>query len=82
MRRIYNGQTGGSILPAHGYYDTDLFLGPILFYRLVAPLLQLGVVGRYLEWGAWFPSHLPLEQTGQIQILWQYLGYRTSTGCH
>jgi hypothetical protein len=32
--------------------------------RLVVPPLQLAVVGPYLVWGAWLPSHLPLEGAG------------------
>jgi hypothetical protein len=43
-----------------------LFLGSVLF-RLVAPPLQPGVVGHFLVWGVWFPSHLPLEGTDCIQ---------------
>jgi hypothetical protein len=43
-----------------------LLLGLVLF-RLVAPPLQLGVVGIYLVWGVWFPSHLPLDETDRIQ---------------
>jgi hypothetical protein len=40
----------------------------LVLFRLVAPLLQLGMVEPYLIWGAWFPSHVPLEETGCIQI--------------
>jgi hypothetical protein len=43
-----------------------LLLGLVLF-RLVAPPLRLGVVGIYLVWGVWFPSHLPLDETDRIQ---------------
>jgi hypothetical protein len=35
---------------------------------LVAPPLQLGVVGPYLVWRAWFPNHLPLVGTTRIKI--------------
>jgi hypothetical protein len=71
-RRIYSEQTDGEILPVHGYRDGRVdryrsFSGLVLF-SLVVPLLQLGVVGPYLIWGAWFPSRLPLEGTGHIWI--------------
>jgi hypothetical protein len=39
-----------------------VLLGLVLF-RLVAPPLQLGVVGPYLVWSIWFPSRLLLEGT-------------------
>jgi hypothetical protein len=41
---------------------------------LVVPPLQSVVVGPYLFRGAWFPSHLPLEGTGLIQIFWVVTG--------
>jgi hypothetical protein len=67
---IYSGQTCGEILHVRDYPDKredqyELFLSLILF-RLVAPPLQPGVVGPYLIYGAWFPSHLPLEGTSRI----------------
>jgi hypothetical protein len=37
-----------------------LLLDSVLF-RLVVPLLQLGVVGPYPVRGVWFPNRLPLE---------------------
>jgi hypothetical protein len=40
-----------------------LFSGLVLF-RLVVNPLQVGVVGPYLVWSTWFPSHLPLEGIG------------------
>jgi hypothetical protein len=43
-----------------------LLLG-LVFFRLVAPPLQPGVVGLYLVWGLWFPRHLALDGTGRIQ---------------
>jgi hypothetical protein len=72
-RRIYNGLVGGEIVTVHRYYDGRedwyrLFLGLIPFCRLVAPPLQLGVVGPYLVWRAWFPNHLPLVGTTRIKI--------------
>jgi hypothetical protein len=71
-RRIYSGLTGGKILIARGYRDVredqyGSLLGLTLF-RLVAPPLQLGVVGPYPVHGTWFPSHLSLEGNGWIQI--------------
>jgi hypothetical protein len=48
---------------------TDLFHDLILFYTLVAPPLQPGLMGQHLVWGACFPSCLPLEETGHIQVL-------------
>jgi hypothetical protein len=45
----------------------NLFSSLVLF-RLVAPPLQLGVVGSYPVWGVWFPSHLPLDGTDRIQM--------------
>jgi hypothetical protein len=38
----------------------------ILFFRLVTPSLQLGVVRSYLVRGVWFLSHLLLEGTDRI----------------
>jgi hypothetical protein len=72
-RRLYSGQTCGKILPVYDHHDgrEDRFgslLSSILF-RLVAPPLQLGVVGPYRIRGTWFPSCLPLVGTGRIQIL-------------
>jgi hypothetical protein len=72
MWRIYSGQTGGQILSVRAYLDEredwyESFLDLVLF-RMVAPPLQLGVVGPNLVLGAWFPSYLPLEGTGRIQI--------------
>jgi hypothetical protein len=57
--RIYSGQTGGEILPVRGYhYGREdwfgLILGLVLF-RLVAPPLQLEVVGPYIIWGCLVP---------------------------
>jgi hypothetical protein len=70
MRRIYSGQTGGKILPAHGCRDGKedqygSFLNLVLFKLEVSPL-QRGMVGPYLVWGTWFPSRLPLEGTDRI----------------
>jgi hypothetical protein len=67
----WSWQLGGEILLAHVYYNEDerwcrLLLGLVLF-RLVAPLLQPGVVGPYLVRGVWFPSHLLLEGTSRVQ---------------
>jgi hypothetical protein len=39
------------------------YCGLVLF-RLVAPPLQPRVMGPCLLWDAWFPSHLPLVETG------------------
>jgi hypothetical protein len=63
VTRIYNGQTGGEILPIRGYHDTGedwygSFLGLVLF-RLVVPPLQPVVVGSILVRCAWFSSRLP-----------------------
>jgi hypothetical protein len=44
---------------------SGLLPGLVLF-RLVAPPLQLGVMGPYPIRGVWFPSHLLLEGTGRI----------------
>jgi hypothetical protein len=38
----------------------------LVIFGLVAPPLQLGVVGPYLIHGAWFPSQVPLEGTSHI----------------
>jgi hypothetical protein len=65
------GQTdSGEILPANDYRNEEerwcrLFLCSLLS-RLVAPPLQLGVVGPYPVQGLWFPNRLPLEGTGHI----------------
>jgi hypothetical protein len=72
MRRLYSGQIGGKILSVCGYrdgreYRYGLFLDLVLF-RLVTPPLLSGVVVPYLIRGVWFPSCLPLEGTGRIQI--------------
>jgi hypothetical protein len=72
MRRIYNGQAGGEILPVCGYHDQredryGLLSGQNIF-RLVVPPLQTGVVGPYLVRGTWFSSHLPLEGISRINI--------------
>jgi hypothetical protein len=65
-----NGQTGDEILPAHVYHNEGKrrcgFLIGLVFFRLVTPPLQPGVVVPYLVWGVWFPSHLLLEGTGRI----------------
>jgi hypothetical protein len=52
MWRIYCGQTGGQILSVRAYLDEredwyESFLDLVLF-RMVAPPLQLGVVGPNL----------------------------------
>jgi hypothetical protein len=52
VMRIYNGQTSGNVLAVHGRCDEGedqyrSFVSPVLF-RLVAPLLQPGVVRPYL----------------------------------
>jgi hypothetical protein len=39
----------------------------LVLFRLGAPPLQPRVVGLYLIWHVWLPSHLPLEGTGRIQ---------------
>jgi hypothetical protein len=72
MRGVYGEQTCTEILPVRGYRDGregrfESFSGPVLF-RFVVPPLQSEVVGPYPVWCAWFPSHLPLERTGCIQI--------------
>jgi hypothetical protein len=59
----------GEILIVRGYCDGregwyELFLGLILFFMLVAPPLQSGVVGPYSVRGAWFPNRLPLVGRG------------------
>jgi hypothetical protein len=64
-------QTGSKILPAHAYRNEEerwcgLLSGSVLF-RLVAPPLQLRVVGPYLVQCVWFPSRLLLNGTGHIQ---------------
>jgi hypothetical protein len=41
----------------------------LVHFKLVVPPLQAGVVGPYLAWGAWFLSHLPLEETGSYPDL-------------
>jgi hypothetical protein len=46
-----------------------VLLSGLALFRLVAPPLQLGVVGPHLVWGVWFPSRLLLEGTGRIQNL-------------
>jgi hypothetical protein len=43
-----------------------LLLGLVLFWLVALPI-QLGVVGPYLVRGVWFPSRLPLEETGRTQ---------------
>jgi hypothetical protein len=68
--RRQNGQIGGEILYAHVYCNEGkqrrgLLPGLVLF-RLVAPPLQVGVVGPYPVWGVWFPSRLLLEGTEHI----------------
>jgi hypothetical protein len=35
-------------------------------FRLVAAPLQPGVMGPYLVWGVWFPSHLLQEGISRI----------------
>jgi hypothetical protein len=84
--RIYNGQTGGEILPVCGYHDGRhvwcILLLDFVLFRLVAPPLQPGVVGPYLVWGAWFPNLLPLGGTCHVYIFWvvtsdpRYTGYK------
>jgi hypothetical protein len=66
------GLTGGEILPTHSYqyggkYWCGLLSGLVLF-SLVIPPLKPGVVGSYLVWGTWFPSHLSLEGIDCINI--------------
>jgi hypothetical protein len=39
----------------------------LVCFRLVAPPLQSAVVGHFLVWDVWFPSHLLLEGTDSIQ---------------
>jgi hypothetical protein len=41
-------------------------LSGLVIFRLVTPPLQAGVVGFYLVWCVWFPSHLPLEGINHI----------------
>jgi hypothetical protein len=41
-------------------------LSDFVLFRLVALTLQPRVVGTYLAWGVWFPSHLLLEGTDHI----------------
>jgi hypothetical protein len=72
-RRSYSGLTGGKILLACGHQNgrkdwCRLLLGLVLF-RLVVPLLQLGVVGLYPVQDIWFPNHLPLEGVGSYPDL-------------
>jgi hypothetical protein len=60
-------------MSVRGYCDAredryGSFLGLVLF-RLVAPLVQIGVVGPYLVHGTWFPSHIPLERTSRIPFV-------------
>jgi hypothetical protein len=38
----------------------------LVLFRMVAPPLQLGVVGPYPVHGVGFPNHLSLEGTGGI----------------
>jgi hypothetical protein len=38
----------------------------LVLFRLAASPIQAGVVGPYLIWGTWFPSHFLLEGTGCI----------------
>jgi hypothetical protein len=65
-----NGLTGGKILHAHVYRNEEKrrcgLLPGLVLLRLVAPPLQLGVVGPYLIRGVWFPSRLLLEGTDHI----------------
>jgi hypothetical protein len=64
-------QTCGEILSTHVYRKAKKWwcrLPPnLVLFRLVAPPLQIEVVGPYLVCGVWFPSHLPLERASRIQ---------------
>jgi hypothetical protein len=63
-------QTCGKILLAHIYHNEEErwcgLLPDSVFFRLVTPSLQLGVVRSYLVRGVWFLSHLLLEGTDRI----------------
>jgi hypothetical protein len=66
-----NGHTCGKILPAHVYRNEEKrrcgLLPGLVIFKLVAPPLQLGVLGPYLVQGIWFPGPMLLEGTGHIQ---------------
>jgi hypothetical protein len=65
-----NGKTGGEILPAHVYCNEEKrrfgLLSGLVLFRLVAPPLQIGVVGPYPVWGMWFLNRLLLEGTNHF----------------
>jgi hypothetical protein len=67
MRRV--GLTGGEILFACVYRDevsADVDYTQVWSFELGSPSSSARCGGTYLVWGAWFPSHVPLEETGHI----------------
>jgi hypothetical protein len=67
---MWNELTGGEILHVHDYRNEGKqlcgLLSGVVLFRLVAPPLQVGVVGSYLVRDAWFPSYLLLVGTDRI----------------
>jgi hypothetical protein len=65
------GQSGGEIMPAHIYRNEKKRWQGLLpcsdLFRLMAPPLQLVVIGSYPGYGVWFPSYLLLEETSRIK---------------